>query len=94
MYKAILRPFFFLFDPEKIHHFVFKLIRFSNAIPGVAAINKMMIDVEGPPTTIEKTSKVLINGDIMKIDQTSVTIKIDNNPFISSDQPNSYSKDI
>ena len=46
MYKAILRPFFFLFDPEKIHHFVFKLIRFSNAIPGVAAINKMIFGIE------------------------------------------------
>ena len=46
MYKAILRPFFFLFDPEKIHHFVFKLIRFSNAIPGVAAINKKIFGIE------------------------------------------------
>ena len=46
MYKAILRPFFFLFDPEKIHHFVFKLIRFSNAIPGVAVINKKIFGIE------------------------------------------------
>lgn len=46
MYKAILRPFFFLFDPEKIHHFVFKLIRFTNAIPGVAAVNKKIFGIE------------------------------------------------
>jgi dihydroorotate dehydrogenase len=46
MYKAILRPFFFLFDPEKIHHFVFKLIRLSNAIPGVAAINKKIFGIK------------------------------------------------
>ena len=46
MYKAILRPFFFLFDPEKIHHFVFKLIRFSNAIPGFSSINKKIFNLE------------------------------------------------
>ncbi len=26
MYKLIIRPILFLFDPEKIHHFIFKLI--------------------------------------------------------------------
>ena len=46
MYKAILRPFFFLFDPEKIHYFVFRLIRLSNAIPGAAAINKKLYSIE------------------------------------------------
>ena len=39
-YKLILRPVFFLFDPEKIHHFVFKLIKITQAIPGVSAITK------------------------------------------------------
>lgn len=38
MYKALLKPIFFLFDPEKIHHFVFKAIRFFFRIPGIAAI--------------------------------------------------------
>lgn len=46
MYKAIIRPFFFLFDPEKIHHFAFKLIKFSNAIPGVSAINRKIFCIE------------------------------------------------
>ncbi|HZH70362.1 MAG TPA: quinone-dependent dihydroorotate dehydrogenase [Flavobacteriaceae bacterium] len=32
MYKVLLRPFLFLFDPERVHHFTFKLIRFFNAV--------------------------------------------------------------
>ncbi len=42
MYKALIRPIFFLFDPEKIHHFTFKLIRIINSIPGVGGINRAM----------------------------------------------------
>ncbi|CAG5077080.1 quinone-dependent dihydroorotate dehydrogenase [Parvicella tangerina] len=45
MYKFILRPIFFLFDPEKVHHFVFKLIKFINAIPGLGAINRSLFTV-------------------------------------------------
>lgn len=37
MYSLIKR-FFFLFDPEKIHHLVFKLIKFSLALPGVKSL--------------------------------------------------------
>ncbi len=33
MYKFLIRPFFFLFDPEKIHYFTFSLIRFACKIP-------------------------------------------------------------
>ena len=32
MYKSLLRPLFFLFDPEKVHYFTFSLIRFFTAI--------------------------------------------------------------
>ncbi|MBW2937596.1 quinone-dependent dihydroorotate dehydrogenase [Aureisphaera sp. CAU 1614] len=32
MYKFLLRPFLFLFDPEAVHHFTFKLIRLSHSI--------------------------------------------------------------
>ncbi|WP_242155077.1 quinone-dependent dihydroorotate dehydrogenase [Aestuariivivens sediminis] len=38
MYKLILRPIFFAFDPEKIHHFTFSLIKFTSKIPGVNAL--------------------------------------------------------
>ncbi|MGO3183491.1 MAG: quinone-dependent dihydroorotate dehydrogenase [Aequorivita sp.] len=30
MYKTIIRPLFFRFDPEKIHHFTFSLLQLSN----------------------------------------------------------------
>lgn len=30
MYKLLLRPFLFLFDPEAVHHFTFKLIRVTH----------------------------------------------------------------
>lgn len=45
MYKFILKPIFFLFDPEKVHHFVFKLIKFTNAIPGIGALNRSIFGV-------------------------------------------------
>lgn len=32
MYKKVIRPVFFRFDPEKIHHFTFKAIRFFHQI--------------------------------------------------------------
>ena len=38
MYKTILRPIFFLFQPEAIHHIVFKTIKLFNAIPGVSQL--------------------------------------------------------
>ena len=33
MYKFLIRPILFCFDPEKVHHFTFTLIRFVNKIP-------------------------------------------------------------
>ncbi|MDP3311891.1 quinone-dependent dihydroorotate dehydrogenase [Lutibacter sp.] len=34
MYKILIRPLFFLFDPEKVHHFTFSFIRIVCKIPG------------------------------------------------------------
>lgn len=38
MYKLIIRPVLFLFDPEKVHYFTFSLIRFLCKIPLVQSI--------------------------------------------------------
>ncbi len=46
MYKSIIRPLFFLFDPEKIHHFTFSLIRFVSAIPGVSGLFRSLFQVK------------------------------------------------
>ena len=40
MYKRIIKPIFFLFQPETIHHLVFKTIKFLCKIPGIPAIIK------------------------------------------------------
>ncbi len=38
VYKILIRPIFFLFDPEKIHHFTFSLIKFLNKTPGISPL--------------------------------------------------------
>lgn len=40
MYKSIIRPILFNFDPEKVHHFTFSFLRFANKIPFVPNIIK------------------------------------------------------
>lgn len=46
MYKLILRPLFFLFDPEKIHHITFSLIKNSSKIPGVTWLFRSLFVIE------------------------------------------------
>ena len=46
MYKLLIRPFLFLFDPEKIHHFSFSSLRFFNKIPFVSSLIRSIFVVE------------------------------------------------
>lgn len=46
MYKLIIRPILFCFDPEKVHYFTFSIIRFINRIPLVSGIIKFIYSVE------------------------------------------------
>lgn len=46
MYKAIIRPILFCFDPEKVHYFTFSLIRTLSKIPGVKSVFKSLYVVE------------------------------------------------
>lgn len=48
MYKSLIRPILFRFDPEKIHHFTFDSIRFMNKIPGMAGFLKAKYTVNDP----------------------------------------------
>ncbi len=48
MYKLILRPFLFLFDPEKIHYFTFSLIKFTAKIPGVRFLRRAKYKLKDP----------------------------------------------
>ena len=42
MYKLLIRPILFQFDPEKVHYFTFSLIRFVSKIPGFSWLFKSM----------------------------------------------------
>jgi len=46
MYKAIIRPILFSFDPEKIHHFTFSLIRNLSKFPGIKGLFKSLYVIE------------------------------------------------
>ena len=46
MYKLLLRPILFCFDPEKVHHFTFSLIRFLCQIPGIPYVFRSLYLVE------------------------------------------------
>ena len=46
MYKSVVRPLFFLFDPEKIHHFTFSLIKIVCKIPFVSSIFRSLYVIE------------------------------------------------
>lgn len=48
MYKLLIRPILFLFDPEKVHHFTFSFLKFSFKIPFVKSLVKSMYAVEDP----------------------------------------------
>lgn len=45
MYKQIIRPILFCFDPEAVHHFTFSLVRFVNKIPGISSLIKSLYAV-------------------------------------------------
>ncbi|MCW4467822.1 quinone-dependent dihydroorotate dehydrogenase [Flavobacterium sp. MFBS3-15] len=48
MYKSLIRPLLFRFDPEKVHHFTFSSIRFLNNIPGIPSALRSAYEVSDP----------------------------------------------
>ena len=46
MYKSIIRPILFKYDPEEIHYFTFSMLRFLNKIPGFPAIFRSFYEVK------------------------------------------------
>lgn len=46
MYKSIVRPILFRYDPEKVHYFTFSLIRNLCKIPGVSSIFRGIYQVK------------------------------------------------
>ena len=48
LYKLIIRPILFWFDPEKIHHFTFGFIKFISKIPFVSPLLRKAYTVKDP----------------------------------------------
>jgi dihydroorotate dehydrogenase len=46
MYKLLIRPLFFLFDPEEVHYFTFSLIHLISKIPGFSWLFRKLYLVE------------------------------------------------
>ena len=46
MYKTIIRPLLFLFDPEKVHYFTFSAIKYLSKIPGMPQLFRKLYVVE------------------------------------------------
>lgn len=45
LYKLLLKPIFFLFNPETIHHIVFRTLNFFSYVPGVSQITRSVYAV-------------------------------------------------
>ena len=48
MYKSIIRPILFSFDPEKVHYFTFSMIRSVSKIPFFPSIFRAIYNVNDP----------------------------------------------
>jgi dihydroorotate dehydrogenase len=48
MYKLLLRPLLFCFDPEKVHYFTFSLIRIVSKIPGFSSLFRALYLLKDP----------------------------------------------
>ena len=48
MYKSIIRPLLFKFDPEKVHHFTFSVLKGIQKIPFVSNIIRQKYVIEDP----------------------------------------------
>ena len=48
MYKILIRPILFLFDPEAVHHFTFNVLRLKGKIPGFKSLLRLLFDYHHP----------------------------------------------
>jgi len=48
MYKSLIRPILFFVDPEKIHHFVFSVLRLKGKIPGFKVLLRTLFTFQDP----------------------------------------------
>jgi dihydroorotate dehydrogenase len=48
MYKVLIRPFFFLFDPEKVHYLVVFLVKLTGYLPGIGNFLQNWLNLTSP----------------------------------------------
>ena len=48
MYRLVIKPILFLFNPERVHYFVFGIIRKIHWIPGIGAVLRVYFSVSNP----------------------------------------------
>ncbi|CAH0335188.1 Dihydroorotate dehydrogenase (quinone) [Flavobacterium sp. CECT 9288] len=53
MYKLLLRPILFWFDPEEVHYFTFSCIRFLSKLPGFPSLFRSLYLVDNPKLETE-----------------------------------------
>jgi dihydroorotate dehydrogenase len=53
IYKSLIRPVLFLFDAEKVHHFVMNILKTAGKIPGMLKLQESMFLVNDP--SLERT---------------------------------------
>jgi dihydroorotate dehydrogenase len=46
MYRLLVKPFLFIFDPEWVHHTVFSILKLVNKIPGMGALIRTFYQVK------------------------------------------------
>lgn len=48
LYRLLIRPIFFLFDPEKVHHFAFRCLKLLYALPFGQALERLFHNYQHP----------------------------------------------
>jgi dihydroorotate dehydrogenase len=48
MYKRIVQPLLFLFDPEKVHYFTFSMIKWLSYLPGIPSLIRALYRQNDP----------------------------------------------
>lgn len=48
MYRLLVRPVLFLFDPEAIHHFTFRFLKIGLGVPGIGALVSVFYKTSNP----------------------------------------------
>ena len=80
MYKKIVSPFLFLFDPESVHNFTFILLKLSFKFPLTKYIVSLLLSLEDPK--LEKQIN-LISSAMKKIEETARSMVRDNDDYMS-----------